>query len=61
MQRRPGQIPDGFRRASEALYGPARPMTREELVEFEEQKAREMARAEACRQPTPQLPLDLAA
>lgn len=61
MPRRPGEIPDGFRRALEALHSPLRPMTGEELVEFEKQKAREMARAEAARQPTPQLPLDIAA
>ncbi len=61
MERRAGQIPDGFRQAREALEGPERPMTWRERVEFEAQKAEEMARAEARRLHTPQLPLELEA
>ena len=37
------------------LYGPG--LSADELVEFEQQKAREMAKAEARRNPSPQLEL----
>lgn len=43
-------------RLLEGLY---RPMTPQELAEFEQLKAREMARAEARRKPSPQTGLDV--
>lgn len=42
--------------AMKALYGP--PMTDEQLSEYNRLRAREIARAEADRQPSPQLELE---
>lgn len=61
MDRRAGQIPEGLRQAQAALRGPPRPMTAAERAEFEALKAREMAKAEALRDRSPQIPLDFAA
>jgi hypothetical protein len=44
-----------------ALHGPNRPLTGTELARYNSARAAEMARAEARRQPSPQLDLDAAA
>lgn len=48
---------DGLQRAIRALYGP--PATDEDRREHERLVAREMARAEARRRPSPQPDLDI--
>ncbi len=52
---KPGQA-EKCREAMRALYGP--PMTDEQIAEYNRLRAKEMARAEARRQPSPQLDLD---
>lgn len=61
-ERRAGEtlIPDGLRRAQYALQQSG-PMPAAELDEYNRLRAREMARAEARRKPSPQLELGDAA
>lgn len=55
-----GAIPEGLRRAQYALKQSG-PITAAELAEYNRLRAREMARAEARRNPSPQLELGEAA
>jgi len=50
-------IADRFKGCVEHLRAPSVPPTPEESAEFERLKAREMARAEARRNPSPQMEL----
>ena len=47
-----------FQRCCDQLRALYRPMTAEELAEFEQLKAKEMSRAEARRNPSPQMEMD---
>lgn len=60
MNDRPRPLPEGMQRALYALKHSG-PLTRAEMDEYNAQRAREMARAEARRQPSPQLDLGEAA
>lgn len=50
-------LPDGMQKALAALHGPSAPMTNTERAEFDAARQREMARAEARRNQTPQADL----
>lgn len=54
---KPGQS-EKLIEAFACLYRPTPPMTPEELAEFDTLRAREMARAQARREPSPQLEFD---
>ncbi len=61
MKPLPDNFSPGLRDALIALHGPNRPLSTAELARYNSARAAEMARAEARRQPSPQLDLDEAA